>query len=142
VRLAAALPAETFPTPLATRSGPGYHAEEWDLRRLEHRAHLARYLWSLRLVRSAARQEPTIVTASDAAVAARIREVRRARVLTQEELAERLGVPQSAVARWESGRVAGIRPRTIRKLAGALGVEPEALTGGVPAALAQRYANA
>ena len=63
--------------------------------------------------------------------AAMLRELRRRRVLTMEELAEKAGVGRNTIWRLEHG-VMGAQPRTIRKLAKALGVEPEDLvnTGG------------
>ena len=57
---------------------------------------------------------------------ARLRELRRRRVLTLEELAEKAGVGRNTIWRLEHG-VMGAQPRTIRKLARALGVEPEDL---------------
>jgi transcriptional regulator with XRE-family HTH domain len=57
---------------------------------------------------------------------ARLRELRRRRVLTLEELAEKAGVGRNTVWRLEHG-VMGAQPRTIRKLAKALDVEPEEL---------------
>jgi transcriptional regulator with XRE-family HTH domain len=61
----------------------------------------------------------------------RLRELRRRRVLTLEELAEKAGVGRNTIWRLEHG-VMGAQPRTIRKLAKALDVEPEDLvkTGG------------
>jgi len=57
---------------------------------------------------------------------ARLRELRRRRVLTLEELAEKAGVSRNTIWRLEHG-VMGAQPRTIRKLAKALNVEPEEL---------------
>ena len=57
---------------------------------------------------------------------AKLRELRRRRVLTLEELAEKAGVGRNTVWRLEHG-VMGAQPRTVRKLARALGVEPEEL---------------
>ncbi len=64
---------------------------------------------------------------------ARLRELRRRRVLTLEELAEEAGVGRNTIWRLEHG-VMGAQPRTIRKLAKALNVEPEELvkTGDDP----------
>ena len=58
--------------------------------------------------------------------AAMLRELRRRRVLTMEELAEKAGVGRNTIWRLEHG-VMGAQPRTIRKLAKALGVEAEDL---------------
>jgi transcriptional regulator with XRE-family HTH domain len=57
---------------------------------------------------------------------AKLRELRRRRVLTLEELAEKAGVGRNTVWRLEHG-IMGAQPRTIRKLAKALDVEPEEL---------------
>jgi transcriptional regulator with XRE-family HTH domain len=57
---------------------------------------------------------------------ARLRELRRWRVLTLEDLAEKAGVGRNTIWRLEHG-VMGAQPRTIRKLAKALDVEPEEL---------------
>lgn len=57
---------------------------------------------------------------------ARLRELRRRRVLTLEELAQEAGVGRNTIWRLEHG-VMGAQPRTIRKLAKALNVEPEEL---------------
>jgi transcriptional regulator with XRE-family HTH domain len=51
----------------------------------------------------------------------RIRDLRRARGLTAAQLAERLGVSEFAVSRWECGHTAP-RMRRIAALAKALGV--------------------
>ena len=57
---------------------------------------------------------------------AKLRELRRRRVLTLEELAQKAGVGRNTVWRLEHGLM-GAQPRTIRKLAKALDVEPEEL---------------
>jgi transcriptional regulator with XRE-family HTH domain len=57
---------------------------------------------------------------------ARLRELRRRRVLTLEELAQKAGVGRNTVWRLEHGMM-GAQPRTIRKLARALDVDPEEL---------------
>lgn len=51
----------------------------------------------------------------------RIRQLRLARGLTMEGLADQLGVNRSAVAHWESGKNSP-RERMLRKLAEVLGV--------------------
>ncbi len=58
----------------------------------------------------------------------KLKELRRRRVLTLHELGERSGVAYNTVWRLENGKT-GAQPRTIRKLARALGVEPETLLG-------------
>ena len=59
---------------------------------------------------------------------ARLRELRRRRVLTLEELAEKAGVGRNTVWRLEHGLM-GAQPRTIRKLAKALDIDPTELLG-------------
>ena len=56
----------------------------------------------------------------------RLKELRDRRVLTLHELEERSGVSYNTIWRLENGKT-GAQPRTIRKLAAALGVEPEDL---------------
>ncbi len=56
----------------------------------------------------------------------KLKDLRRRRVLTMEELAEKAGVGRNTVWRLEHG-IMGAQPRTVRKLAKALGVEPEEL---------------
>jgi transcriptional regulator with XRE-family HTH domain len=58
--------------------------------------------------------------------AVKLRQLRRRRVLTLEELAEKANVGRNTIWRLEHG-VMGAQPRTIRKLAKALAVEPEEL---------------
>ncbi len=57
---------------------------------------------------------------------AKLRELRQRRVLTLHELEKRSGVSYNTIWRLENGKT-GAQPRTIRKLAAALGVEPEEL---------------
>ena len=56
----------------------------------------------------------------------KLKELRRRRVLSMRELEEHSGVSHNTIWRIESGRQ-GAHPRAIRKLARALGVEPEKL---------------
>ena len=56
----------------------------------------------------------------------KLRELRQRRVLTLHELEERSGVAYNTIWRLENGKT-GAQPRTIRKLATALGVDPEEL---------------
>jgi transcriptional regulator with XRE-family HTH domain len=58
-----------------------------------------------------------------------LRRLRTAGVLSQADLAERSGVSKLTVTRAEAGKVMP-HPRTIRKLAAALGVEPATLIRG------------
>jgi transcriptional regulator with XRE-family HTH domain len=59
----------------------------------------------------------------------RLREFRERRLLTQTELAGKAGLTQKTISLLETGK-ARPRVRTIRKLALALGVRPEALVRG------------
>ena len=56
----------------------------------------------------------------------RLRELRREHVLSLRELEEKSGVSYNTIWRIEAGRQ-GAHPRTIRKLAEALGVQPSEL---------------
>jgi transcriptional regulator with XRE-family HTH domain len=60
----------------------------------------------------------------------RLKELRREQVLSLRELEEKSGVSYNTIWRIEDGRQ-GAHPRTIRKLAQALGVEPRELVKGV-----------
>src|SRR5271166_2817430 len=63
------------------------------------------------------------------AIGERIRLARQARGLTQEQLAEAVGVTRSAVAQWETGR-AGQVTGNLTRVAAALGVGIEHLAHG------------
>ena len=52
------------------------------------------------------------------------------RLLSQRELAERAGLSPTTILKLESGRVDEPHPRTIRKLADALKVDPNELVKG------------
>jgi transcriptional regulator with XRE-family HTH domain len=60
----------------------------------------------------------------------RLRKVRDRRLLSQRELAERASLSPTTILKLESGRVKEPHPRTIRKLADALEVDPSELIGG------------
>ena len=60
----------------------------------------------------------------------RLRKVRDKRLLSQRELAERAGLSPTTILKLESGRVDEPHPRTIRKLADALDVDPDELVKG------------
>jgi transcriptional regulator with XRE-family HTH domain len=62
-------------------------------------------------------------------LATRIRDARRARGLTQDDVARAIGVTRSAVAQWETGR-AGQLTRHLAALAAVLGVGEEVLLHG------------
>ena len=63
-------------------------------------------------------------------VSSRVRTARRGRNLTQTELAAAAGVSVDTINKLEGGKTQP-HPRTLRKVAAALGVEVEVLTGGV-----------
>ena len=64
--------------------------------------------------------------------AVKVKELRERQVLSLSELEEKSGVDRQIIWRIESGYQKGAHQKTIRKLAGALGVEPYELvkTGG------------
>jgi transcriptional regulator with XRE-family HTH domain len=57
----------------------------------------------------------------------RLRELRLAKGLTQVQLAELCGMPQSTISRIESGSTTGVDFETLERVAGALGVHPSDL---------------
>jgi len=57
----------------------------------------------------------------------RLRELRKARGLTQVQLAELCGMPQSTISRIESGSTTGVDFDTLDRVAVALGVHPSEL---------------
>ncbi len=57
----------------------------------------------------------------------RLKALRASKVLTLQELSNESGVTLNTIWRLESGYNKNARPSTIRKLAGALGVEPQEL---------------
>jgi transcriptional regulator with XRE-family HTH domain len=52
----------------------------------------------------------------------KLRKVRDGRLLSQRELAEKAGLSPTTILKLEAGRADDPHPRTVRKLAGALGV--------------------
>ena len=58
-----------------------------------------------------------------------IKKARMEKGMTQEELAEKVGVKKSAVAKWENGRVSEIKRTNLKNLADALGLDPNQLLG-------------
>ena len=60
-----------------------------------------------------------------------IKKARAEKGLTQEELAEKVGVKKSAVAKWENGRVSEIKRSNLKNLADVLGLAPTQLLGDV-----------
>ena len=73
-----------------------------------------------------------------------IKQARLEKGLTQEELAEKVGVKKSAVAKWENGRVSEIKRTNLKKLSDALGLNPNRLLGDIaqdPVGVAQEMAD-
>lgn len=62
-------------------------------------------------------------------MAERIKECRLSNNLTQEELAEKLGLQKSAIAKYENGRVKNIKRATIDKMATIFNCSPSYLMG-------------
>ncbi len=59
--------------------------------------------------------------------AATLRRERLRRALTQKELAAKAGVSYVTVSRMENGSAGPVKPPTLRKLADALGLDPDVL---------------
>ena len=74
------------------------------------------------------------------AIGERIRLARQARGLTQEQLAEAVGVTRSAVAQWETGR-AGQITGNLTRIASVLGAGVEHLMFGDDKSASQRAAR-
>jgi repressor LexA len=64
-------------------------------------------------------------------VGALIKQARLEKGYTQEELAEKVGVKKSAVAKWENGRVSEIKRTNLKRLSDVLGVNPNKLLGDI-----------
>ena len=62
-------------------------------------------------------------------MAQRIKELRQARDLTLEQVADVVGVGKSTVRKWETGMIANMKRDKIASLAKALGTTPEYLMG-------------
>lgn len=60
-----------------------------------------------------------------------IKQARLSKGFTQEELAEKVGVKKSAVAKWENGRVSEIKRSNLKKLSDALDLQPNKLLGDI-----------
>ena len=59
-----------------------------------------------------------------------IKSLRKEKKMTQEDLADYIGVQKSAVAKWETGRTKNIKRETIHALAVLFGVQPSYLLDG------------
>ena len=57
----------------------------------------------------------------------KIKEARKNKNMTQEELGNIVGVQKSAIAKYESGRVVNIKRSTLQKIASALNIRPSEL---------------
>ena len=57
----------------------------------------------------------------------KIKEARKNKGMTQEELGNIVGVQKSAIAKYESGRVVNIKRSTLQKIASALNIRPSEL---------------
>jgi transcriptional regulator with XRE-family HTH domain len=77
-------------------------------------------------------------------VGALIKRARLEKGFTQEELAEKVGVKKSAVAKWENGRVSEIKRSNLKNLADVLEMDPNQLLGDIdrdPVGVAQELAD-
>ena len=63
-------------------------------------------------------------------LAERIKQLRQAHGMTQEQLAKRCGVTKSAVSQWETGSTANIKPQVFLRLCEALHTDPHYLIFG------------
>ncbi len=61
-----------------------------------------------------------------------VKAARERAFLSKGELAERAGLDRNTVGRIENSGTTEVHPRTIRKLAEALSVDPASLTPGIP----------
>ena len=57
----------------------------------------------------------------------KIKEARKRKGITQEDLGNIVGVQKSAIAKYESGRVVNIKRSTLQKIASALNIRPSEL---------------
>ena len=69
---------------------------------------------------------------SDNDIGERLKEARINKGLTQTDLAQKLGVGQSAVGKWERGIVTNIKRSMIQQIAAALDISPLLVVGIVP----------
>lgn len=58
-----------------------------------------------------------------------IKNLRKEKGLTQEELAEKLGLQKSAIAKYENGRVSNIKRTTLQKMVEVFNCNPAVLLG-------------
>lgn len=62
----------------------------------------------------------------------KIKSKRKALNLTQLELAEKIGLTESSISRYESGKIATMPTSTVNKICDVLGIEPSELLGLTP----------
>ena len=62
----------------------------------------------------------------------KIKQKRKALSLTQLELAERVGLTESSISRYESGKIATMPTSTVNKICKVLNIEPSELLGLTP----------
>jgi transcriptional regulator with XRE-family HTH domain len=60
-----------------------------------------------------------------------IKKARLEKGLSQQKLADYVGVGKSAVAKWENGRISEIKRTNLKKLSEALGLKPTQLFGDI-----------
>lgn len=71
-----------------------------------------------------------------------IKDARKAKGLTQEELGKRVGVQKSAIAKYENGKVVNIKRSTLQKLADALDLRgSDLIIGSDPKETAELHAK-
>lgn len=73
-----------------------------------------------------------------------IKQARLEKGFTQDELAEKVGVKKSAVAKWENGRVSEIKRSNLKMLSEVLGLNPNRLLGDIerdPVSVAEEMAD-
>lgn len=59
----------------------------------------------------------------------RIKEARKAKGLTQADLASRLGIGRTAITKWEKGVIKNLKRDTIQQIADILGISPLTMIG-------------
>ena len=65
-------------------------------------------------------------------IGAKIKEKRKSLSLTQYDLAKKVGLTESSISRYESGKIATMPTSTINKICSVLNIEPSELLGLTP----------
>ena len=65
-------------------------------------------------------------------IGARMKAKRKALNLTQLQLAERVGLTESSISRYESGKIATMPTSTVNRICNVLGIKPSELLGLTP----------